>query len=236
MSRELRRVPVDFQHPIVWRERLKREVFGGTVRRWTYEFVQMDGAKLSEEQAEWDEGKRAWEAGDTPERWLRWGADDLRRAEERHARAATDPLIGATTDPAWYRERLGQLVWDSYEDHSGERPPFYRDDETGELVRSSAIWQPEDWPPPEDRGYVVYQTISEGSPITPCFETAEELVDWLVEKGTAYDDPMSREGAERFVHGSGWVPSAVGFGDGTFASGMAIAEHDPQPEPESSTG
>jgi hypothetical protein len=217
-------VPVDFPHPIVWRQRWKRRYAAEPALRWTDELAQMEDKKLSEAQAEWDEGKRAWDAGENKSRGRRWSEDDVLRAEERKARAATDPFAGVGTDPEWLRERVGQLLWESYEECSGERPPFYRDDE-GELVHDSCLYQPEEWPPPEERGYVIYQTVGEGSPITPCFATPEELIDWLVEKGTAWDDPMSREAAERFVRGSGWLPSMVRFGDGHLAKGMAIEEH-----------
>lgn len=68
--------------------------------------------------------------------------------------------------------------------------------------------------------FQVYETVSEGTPVTPPFATKAELVDWLVEKGeshgTQYCRRHSREAAEAFVE-DGWVPSMViaHRGDGT---------------------
>lgn len=63
----------------------------------------------------------------------------------------------------------------------------------------------EDWtstPPPDGPGWQLWETVSEGSPISPVFPTAEGLIDWIVETQGA-----SREAAEKFVRGAGWVPS-----------------------------
>jgi hypothetical protein len=61
--------------------------------------------------------------------------------------------------------------------------------------------------------FQVYQTVSEGSPVTPPFSTKEELVDYLVANGDEWDQSRgkggwSREAAERFV-GMGWAPSMM---------------------------
>lgn len=57
--------------------------------------------------------------------------------------------------------------------------------------------------PPEGPGYQVWEQVSEGSPISPVFATPEEVVVWLVGQG------HSEAGARAFV-GSGWAPSAMG--------------------------
>lgn len=56
--------------------------------------------------------------------------------------------------------------------------------------------------PPAGDGYQVWETVSEGSPISPVFATSEELVTWLTGEG------YSRRAAEAFVE-QGWVPSMV---------------------------
>ncbi len=61
-------------------------------------------------------------------------------------------------------------------------------------------WHPEE--PPTGEGWQVWETVSEGSPISPIFKTAEGMIDWLVGEG------VSREAAEAFAK-SGWVPSMV---------------------------
>jgi len=80
----------------------------------------------------------------------------------------------------------------------------------------SSVWESEyhekmcdEWEstePPTGEGWQVWETVSEGSPITPVFATAEELVDYLVDVGTAWGQKYSREAAQAFVK-SGWVPS-----------------------------
>jgi hypothetical protein len=61
-------------------------------------------------------------------------------------------------------------------------------------------WEPE--PPPEGPGYQVWETVSEGSPVSPVFETAEALIEWLVGEG------YSREAAQGFVK-TGWACSTL---------------------------
>lgn len=56
--------------------------------------------------------------------------------------------------------------------------------------------------------YQMYQTVSEGYPITPPFATTEELINHLVNNGDDWDGKWSREGAENFVK-DGWAPSMV---------------------------
>lgn len=89
------------------------------------------------------------------------------------------------------------------------------------------------WKTEEMTWFQVYETVSEGTPVTPPFETKEELVEYLVENGDFWDqkrrerktpfsmpcDPWKREHAENFVFGDGWAPSGV-FANGKFMSGV----------------
>jgi len=62
----------------------------------------------------------------------------------------------------------------------------------------------------QDKTWVqVYETVSEGTPVTPPFATKEELIDYLVGNGTFWDSRgWRRENAEKFVE-SGWAPSGI---------------------------
>jgi len=56
----------------------------------------------------------------------------------------------------------------------------------------------------EPTWYQVYETVSEGSPVTPPFATQDELIDYLVNNGDEWDERRgeggwSRENAEAFV-------------------------------------
>lgn len=69
--------------------------------------------------------------------------------------------------------------------------------------------------PPSGEGWQMWETVSEGSPVTPVFETPEALVDYLVAVN-GYD----RGAAEKFI-GVGWVPSGMICG-GTFKSNLDV--------------
>jgi hypothetical protein len=76
--------------------------------------------------------------------------------------------------------------------------------------------------PPGGEGWQVWETVSEGSPITPVFPTPEALVDHLCAYGDGWSQkPPSRQAAEAFVK-SGWVPSMV-MVDGRCLSGIDAA-------------
>jgi len=78
------------------------------------------------------------------------------------------------------------------------------------------------WKEGEATWWQVYETVSEGTPVSPPFATQQELIDYLVKYGDFWDqarrdrgdcslpcDPWSRQDAEAFVMGSGWAPTLV---------------------------
>ncbi len=129
--------------------------------------------------------------------------------------------------------------WKAWE--RGERPDY-----CGEESKTLKYWEwsgappdPEyyrpEWPEGAATWWQVYETVSEGTPVTPPFETQQELVEYLVANGDFWDqkrraegpsfgfqmpcDPWSREAAEKFVFGSGWACSFVVSG-GEMMSGV----------------
>lgn len=101
------------------------------------------------------------------------------------------------------------------------------------------------WKAEEMTWYQVYETVSEGTPVSPPFATKEELVEYLVANGDFWDqarrkegrgemncDPWSRKAAEQFVFGSGWAPSFISNADGIKSGVEAMAEITP-PDPPS---
>ena len=62
-------------------------------------------------------------------------------------------------------------------------------------------WEPTE--PPVGDGYQLWETVSEGSPISPVFPTEEKFVEYLVR-----EDGYSEGAAKSFVK-TGWVPSAM---------------------------
>ena len=95
----------------------------------------------------------------------------------------------------------------TYEQYSGQRP--HRDD-----------YMP-DWTASERTHYMMYEDTSEGTPISPAFETPEELARWLADTGASSfgSDTASYEGWLRVAKG-GWAPSAVSIGGGPLVSGV----------------
>ena len=94
----------------------------------------------------------------------------------------------------------------TYEQYSGQRP--HKDD-----------YMP-DWPAEQRTHLMMYENTSEGTPISPAFETPEELARWLVDNGaSAFGiSTGTYDGWLRVARG-GWAPSVV-VCDGVAASGV----------------
>ena len=87
----------------------------------------------------------------------------------------------------------------------------------------NGVWKKTE--PPKGEGWQMWGTVSEGSPITPVFATADELIDYMVEGKAKWGavDSYSREAAEAFVKGPGWAPSFVGIGNKLVSGVEALA-------------
>ncbi len=75
-------------------------------------------------------------------------------------------------------------------------------------------WRYDHWKstnPPKGQGYQIWETVSEGSPISPVFKTPEELADWMAAPGNGWstDQGTTREQWLKFIMGPGWAPSFV---------------------------
>lgn len=85
----------------------------------------------------------------------------------------------------------------------------------------AAEWLYDNWnrtEPPEGTGWQLWETVSEGSPISPVFATADELIEWMANNG------YSREGARRFVE-AGYAPSLVMTSEHGVESGVDAMAH-----------
>ena len=76
-----------------------------------------------------------------------------------------------------------------------------------------------DWPEEERTHFQMYETTSEGTPISPPMPTEEALADWLVDNKAStfgHDAMASRKGWLRMIR-LGSAPTAVGtvYADGT---------------------
>jgi len=83
--------------------------------------------------------------------------------------------------------------------------------EAGESTPDPESYRPE-WPTDAALGFQLYEDVTEGTPLSPVFATADELVDWLThpqEIGIGREPvAMSKKAAQRFVE-TGWAPSMV---------------------------
>jgi hypothetical protein len=77
-------------------------------------------------------------------------------------------------------------------------------------------YRPE-WDEADCTAYQIYETVSEGTPVSPVFQTEQEIIDWLVSQG------LSLNSATQFVK-TKWAPSMLMAvnpdGTGTFATGI----------------
>lgn len=82
-------------------------------------------------------------------------------------------------------------------------------------------WEPTE--PPTGDGWQLWQTVSEGSPISPVFPSAEELARWMASPaytwGAAKQGRPSYEHALKFVR-AGWAPSAASSPGSGVVSGV----------------
>lgn len=128
-----------------------------------------------------------------------WGREDYQPMyDERFEDAAREWKAGfAAHNPD---DHEGQEFWE-YHGSPPEREYYrpWKDEE--------AIW------------FQVWETVSEGTPVTPPFSTREELIEYLVSKGDFWsqkdvergDAPRSqwsRQAATSFVN-AGWAPSMM---------------------------
>jgi hypothetical protein len=76
-----------------------------------------------------------------------------------------------------------------------------------ELKMKSFLWKPTE--PPKGYGFQLWETVSEGSPISPVFMTPSGLARWLVENPVGTDEGTTYKQWMDFIEGPGWAPSMV---------------------------
>jgi len=101
----------------------------------------------------------------------------------------------------------------SYTEWSGQRP-------------DPADYMPS-WPESQRTHLMMYETTSEGTPISPAFATPEELARWLVDNGASAfgNSTASYEGWLGVARG-GFAPSAVYSSATGFVSGVEALSED----------
>lgn len=135
------------------------------------------------------------------------------------------PMHDSPFDPAMDKWIEARRKWNADEDPDRDKHPMAYHEWAGgppnpEYYRPA--WQEE-----TRTAYQVYETVSEGTPVSPVFATKDELIQWLVNDGRGMgiggkQQKLSREAAERFVEAA-WAPSMVVDASGIH-EGAAIYE------------
>jgi hypothetical protein len=170
MSREVRMVTPDWQHPKDERGRFKPLLdgpFGERLDRW------------NEENAKWIAGF------------------------ERHVDYSADPRNGVVS---WVPKAPDRPR--AFTDWDGPQPS--QDDYMPEFAPGTATH------------LMMYETCTEGTPISPAFATPEELARWLADNGaSAFGSDTATYEQWLATCRSGWAPSAISSPATGLISGVA---------------
>ena len=199
MSREVRRVPLDWEHPMEWRQIWDRGLL--RTKRVSRPLLPDYARSL----ASWEQGGRDLEAR-TGFDWDFWHRYCLTGYQGREDAGPTiHPFEG------------GIVVRDS--DHLAEMLREYHESQRPD---------PDDYMPdfsavPDDAmGVAMYETTSEGTPISPAFRTPEGLAEWLaVSRATTFGNATATSEEWLPVCRGGWAPTAVVTSGGRLLSGVA---------------
>lgn len=86
------------------------------------------------------------------------------------------------------------------------------------------------WPKDQRTHYMMYEDTSEGTPISPAFETPEELAEWLVDNNaSAFAGQTATYDAWLRVANGGFAPSMI-IQDGHMMSGVEGLAMTPAPQ------
>lgn len=101
---------------------------------------------------------------------------------------------------------------------AGEGATF-RDDAHRQAFDS---WEPTE--PPAGEFWQMWETVSEGSPITPPCATPEALARLLAHEDAVRDDGMGYGSWLTFIAGAGWSPTGIGRGEDIVPGHMAAVQ------------
>lgn len=229
MGREIKRVPLDFDWPLnkVWGGFLSPDSLDGEpcdhcnggetwASRWLYLLCTRIGM-LATDVRDQEQGRpmHPWLANDTypPTSWRtfnvkRPSADivTLLAAIAGKKPEQVGGFFSANVEHDLYKaivKASGLESWGSCEhcDGNGEHERY-----PGQRAERDAWTHTE---PPTGEGWQLWETVSEGSPISPVFPDAEGLAQWLTTPASCWGAtkrPMTIEQARGFV-GVGWAPS-----------------------------
>lgn len=183
MGREIRKVPANWNHP--------KKPDGDYKCLHQYDFDE-SYKEWKKELKEWYEGHRLWQEG------------KYKNYDDRVI-SKQDVLIEWANDISDYRAKYSFT-----ENYKREEEELYR---SGNPTYTDVAGEPPLAPNPDEympkgEWYQLFETISEGSPITPPFATKEELVEWLSKNPDFWGTQWNPEAAKDVVE-SGHAMSMI---------------------------
>lgn len=196
MSTIIRRVPENWEHP----KTIKIDYRNGGVKEdfksLSNDSYEEDVKQYEQDLKEYLENCELWKQGKNKRRWgqnevvsvksiLEGVLTDIRNDRENHGFDDT------------YRQDEELKILKGYythADYAGE-PPMYPN--------------PENYMPETGPWYQLYQTVSEGSPLTPPFPTLEELGNWLENNKDYWDRTWSKEAVKDLLENEGFTMSGI---------------------------
>lgn len=240
MSREVKRVPLDFDAPIgeTWAPLLRPESarlpmceacygYGGTATSHWLQSIGCLIAMLADDIREQERGRELHpylgDLHNRPYHWLgtreapvlvqpRPSADAMELVLGLIGEHHIDPIFG-TGSSAWCRitrklveaAGLDPETWGICTTCEGEGSVG-----TPEQRAAHEAWEPAEIPTGD--GWQLWQTVSEGGPVSPVFAAPEELARWMVSNRGALspgDRSINYDTALRWVTGPGWAISGA---------------------------
>lgn len=199
MSREIRRVPANWEHPKMMR---CHDAKGDRCVKVCTCFKAMHKGGVEayrERYKEWETDLKEWNEG-----WELWQSGKFK--DYKGEISSIDEVVAENIK--WIVDERNKYNYSiSYRD---EEEAYYRagrvffTDFNGE---PPLIPNPDDYMP-EGEWYQVFETVSEGTPTTPAFETTEELVQWMANNKDYWGAQWTEEGARRLVQDE-WAPSMI---------------------------
>jgi len=173
MGREIRRVPIGWEHP-------KENNYNPYTDTVTSDYVALYDGSFEAEAQEWLDGCVEWVAGKHKD-----------FAEDSWARGYHAKKFEETGDEYHLPENFLAKTYVRFCEFRGNfpNPDDYRPD----------------WPERDMVAYQIYETVSEGTPVSPVFLTHAEMKRWLFSQG------HSEVAVSKFIE-YGSAPSMIMFG------------------------
>lgn len=132
-------------------------------------------------------------------------SDDVKRWDEAHAQWQKGLKRDYATD-GW-KPLDADDAKTTFSEFYGERP-------------RKRDYMPE-WTPEEATHLMMYETTTEGSPISPAFETPEQLARWLTDNSASAFGPVTATYEQWLATcRDGWAPDLIKVGSGPLITGV----------------